>query len=152
MAADHIFNLCSAIALIGWTGLVFTPHWVIARDWVAPVIAPTLIAIFYVWLMISNSPPNGGGFGSLRSVMILFSDPNVLLAGWIHYLAFDLFVGAWEVRDAQRAGIHHLLVIPCLILTLMAGPAGLTFYWLLRCLVVRTKRKQFKMETNASSV
>ena len=52
--------------------------------------------------------------------------------GWIHYLAFDLFVGAWEVRDAQARGIHHLLVIPCLFLTLMAGPGGLLLYWAIR--------------------
>jgi hypothetical protein len=152
VTADQIFNLCSVIAMVGWAGLVFTPRWVIARDWVAPVAAPLLLVIFYVWLMISNNPPDGGGFGSLDSVVMLFSDPNLLLAGWIHYLAFDLFVGAWEVRDAQRVGIHHLFVIPCLFLTLMAGPAGLAFYWLLRCLVVQIKQKQLKMETNASSV
>jgi hypothetical protein len=64
------------------------------------------------------------------------------LAGWIHYLAFDLFVGAWEVRDAQRQGIHHLLVIPCLLATLMAGPAGLALYWLLRVLVGFVKQRQ----------
>ncbi|MDG1952967.1 MAG: ABA4-like family protein, partial [Gammaproteobacteria bacterium] len=104
---------------------------------------------FYAWLMISNSPPDGGGFGSLASVMILFSDPNLLLAGWIHYLAFDLFVGAWEVRDAQRTGIHHLLVVPCLFATLMAGPAGLAFYWLLRLFVVQTKKRQSKVDNRA---
>ncbi|MBP79116.1 MAG: hypothetical protein CL926_07585 [Deltaproteobacteria bacterium] len=149
MAADQIFKLCNALAMVGWAGLVFTPRWTFARDWVAPVIAPLLIAIFYTWLMVINSPPDGGGFGSLSSVMILFSDPNLLLAGWIHYLAFDLFVGAWEVRDAQRAGIHHLLVVPCLFATLMAGPAGLACYWLLRLSVVQTKRKQSKIDNSA---
>jgi hypothetical protein len=92
--------------------------------------------------MTNNSPPSAGGFGSLQEVTILFSDPNLLLAGWIHYLAFDLFVGAWEVRDAQRQGIHHLLVIPCLLATLMAGPAGLALYWLLRVLVGFLKQRQ----------
>ena len=43
-----------------------------------------------------------GGFGSLADVATLFGKPELLLAGWIHYLAFDLFIGAWEVRDAQR--------------------------------------------------
>ena len=82
MAADQIFKLCNALAMVGWAGLVFTPRWTFARDLVAPVIAPLLIAIFYTWLMVINSPPDGGGFGSLSSVMILFSDPNLLLAGW----------------------------------------------------------------------
>lgn len=62
----------------------------------------------------------------------LFSVPELVLAGWIHYLAFDLFVGAWEVRDAQKKEIHHLLVIPCLFVTFMAGPAGLVLYWVLK--------------------
>ena len=110
MSAEQVFSLCSTIAMAGWAGLVLAPRWTVTRDWVAPVVAPLLIAGFYIWLMTSTAPPAGGGFGSLKEVTVLFSDPNLLLAGWIHYLAFDLFVGAWEVRDAQRHGIHHLLV------------------------------------------
>ena len=142
MTADQIFSICTSIAMAGWVGLVFAPRWIVTRDWIAPVIAPLLIAVFYGWLMTNNSPPSAGGFGSLQEVTILFSDPNLLLAGWIHYLAFDLFVGAWEVRDAQRQGIHHLLVIPCLLATLMAGPAGFALYWLLRVLVGFLKQRQ----------
>jgi hypothetical protein len=74
----------------------------------------------------------GGGFGSLSQVSQLFQNPYKLLAGWIHYLAFDLFVGSWEVRDAQRLGIHHLLVVPCLALTFLLGPIGLLLYLALR--------------------
>ena len=65
-----------------------------------------------------------GGFGSLAEVMALFTMPEIALAGWIHYLAFDLFVGAWEVRTARREGIAFLLVLPCLVLTFLFGPAG----------------------------
>jgi hypothetical protein len=64
--------------------------------------------------------------------MVGFSVPHIVVAGWIHYLIFDLFVGAWETRDAQRRGIPHLLVIPCLIVTLMIGPVGLLLYVLVR--------------------
>jgi hypothetical protein len=55
-----------------------------------------------------------------------------LLAGWTHYLAFDLFIGGWEVRDAQRRGIPHLLIVPALVLTFLLGPAGLLFYLAIR--------------------
>ena len=61
----------------------------------------------------------------------------MLLAGWLHYLAFDLFVGSWEVRDSRRVGVHHLLVIPCLFLTLMMGPVGLLAYLVLRLAIGR---------------
>jgi hypothetical protein len=61
-------------------------------------------------------------------VRALFENPWLLLAGWTHYLAFDLFIGGWEVRDAQRRGIPHLLVVPALVLTFLFGPAGLLLY------------------------
>jgi hypothetical protein len=62
----------------------------------------------------------------------LFENRWALLAGWTHYLAFDLFVGTWEVRDARASGIPHLLVLPCLGLTFLFGPAGWLLYMALR--------------------
>jgi hypothetical protein len=56
----------------------------------------------------------------------------MLLAGWTHYLAFDLIVGSWEVRDARERGISHWLVVPCLALTFMFGPVGFLAYQALR--------------------
>jgi hypothetical protein len=53
---------------------------------------------------------------------LLFQNRALLLAGWVRYLAFDLFVGSWEVRDAQQIGITHCLVIPCLLLTFSSAP------------------------------
>ena len=133
MTPEQIFSFCGAVAMVGWAGLIFLPRWPITRDWIAPVVSPLIIAAFYIWLMATNTPPpEGGGFGSLAAVAKLFSVEQLLLAGWIHYLAFDLFVGAWEVRDAQRQGIHHLLVVPCLLATFMVGPGGLALYWLIR--------------------
>ena len=72
--------------------------------------------------------PAGGGFGTLASVKTLFGVDGLLLAGWIHYLAFDLFVGGWIVRDSQDHEISHVLVVPCLFFTLMTGPFGLLIY------------------------
>jgi len=79
-----------------------------------------------------------GGFGSLADVATLFQKRELLLAGWIHYLCFDLFIGAWEVRDARRNGIPHLVVIPCLIMTFMLGPIGLLFYFAIRSAKLRS--------------
>ena len=64
--------------------------------------------------------------------MALFTMPEIALAGWIHYLAFDLLVGAWEVRTARREGIAFLLVLPCLALTFLFGPAGFLAFSALR--------------------
>jgi hypothetical protein len=76
--------------------------------------------------------PEGMEFRTLYGVMVGFSAPHVVVAGWIHYLIFDLFVGAWEARDAQRRGVPHLLVVPCLVATLFVGPIGLLLYVLVR--------------------
>jgi hypothetical protein len=73
-----------------------------------------------------------GGFGSLPEVMKLFTNEWAVLAGWIHYLAFDMFVGAWEVKDSQEQGVSHVLVIPCLVLTFLLGPIGFLLYHIIR--------------------
>ncbi len=134
MTAEQIFSLCGLLAMAGWAGLILAPRWSITRDWYAPVVAPLMIGVVYVWLMTTNigSAPAEGSFNSLAGVAALFSVPELLLAGWIHYLAFDLFVGAWEVKDAQQHGVHHLLLIPCLLATFMAGPGGLLLYWVVK--------------------
>ena len=134
MSLEQIFSLCTKLAMIGWLGLVLAPRWSITRDWFAPVIAPLMIGCLYIWLIASNFSlaPDGAEFGSLAGVVTLFSVPELVLAGWIHYLAFDLFVCAWEVKDAQKEGIHHLVLIPSLLATLMAGPVGLVLFWVVK--------------------
>jgi len=73
-----------------------------------------------------------GGFSTLAGVGTLFSNPWLLLAGWMHYLAFDLLVGSWELEDAAERGIPHWIVVPCLLLTFLFGPAGWLLYRIVR--------------------
>lgn len=131
MDLERIFSIATAIAVVGWLLLVFTP-----RQWftqlISTVIAPLILAAMYLYLIAMYFEGAEGGFGSLAEVTALFQKPELLLAGWIHYLCFDLFIGAWEVRDAQRLEIPHLVVIPCLIMTFMLGPIGLLFYFAIR--------------------
>src|SRR5690349_5034766 len=89
---------------------------------------PALFAVLYVAILLTHWKGSNGGFSSLPAVAALFSQPWLLLAGWVHYLAFDLLVGSWEVRDARDRGIPHLVVVPCLALTFMFGPAGWLAY------------------------
>jgi hypothetical protein len=63
-----------------------------------------------------------------RRLLALFDSRWLLLAGWVHYLCFDLLVGTWEVEDARARGIPHLVVVPCLVLTFLFGPAGWLLY------------------------
>ena len=112
--------------------LVFAPSWKWTTRFIAGFLIPVLLGLLYLYIMLVHWRGAEGGFGSLDQVSDLFRNPWLLLAGWVHYLAFDLFIGAWEVRDARREGIHHLLVIPCLFLTFMFGPVGLLLYFGLR--------------------
>jgi hypothetical protein len=130
MSPDAIFTVANAAVLPGWLLLIFAPGWTYTRRLVPAVIAVPL-ALCYVYLLATHWG-DAGDFNSLAGVGRLFADPYVLLGGWIHYLAFDLFVGAWIARDAQRAGIPHLAILPCLLLSFLLGPAGLLLYWLIR--------------------
>jgi hypothetical protein len=96
------------------------------------------LVYFGIFVSQAQVVPEGGGFGSAAEVAILFSNPYLLTAGWVHYLAFDLFVGSWEVRDGKQQGINHFLVVPCLLLTFLLGPTGLVLYLIIR--LVKTKR------------
>ena len=136
MSLETIFSVCSGLAILGWLGLALAPKLDLTRRLYPSVVAPLMLGLVYAYLMISfqgEAPPEGG-FGTLEEVKALFSIDALLLAGWIHYLAFDLFVGAWILRDSQDHQIHHFLILPCLFFTLMAGPVGLLLYLALRFL------------------
>jgi hypothetical protein len=117
--------------------LILAPRWRHGRL-AAGVGIPLAISVVYAVLIARHLPSADGGFGSLAEVTRLFANPALLLAGWVHYLAFDLFIGGWEVRDAGRHGVPHLVVIPCLVLTFMLGPIGLLTYFAVRTWRTRT--------------
>jgi hypothetical protein len=138
MNLETFFSVASNIALPGWLLLVLVPWWRWGTQLIAPFVIPLILGLMYAFLIVTNMGKAEGDFSSLAGVRGLFEVDAVLLAGWIHYLAFDLFIGAWEVRDSRRLGIPHLLVIPCLICTLMLGPIGLALYFALRGVMKRT--------------
>lgn len=131
MELERWFAIAGNVVVPVWLLLMFVPRWRWTQR-LATFAVPLLLATLYVWLLVSGRPAPGAGFRTLAQVQILFSRPEALLAGWIHYLAFDLFTGAWEARDAGRLGISRWLVAPCLVLTFLFGPVGLAAYLLLR--------------------
>jgi len=133
MTAEQVFSILNLTAMVAWLPLVFLPRqrWATA---VVPVAMPAVLAIIYVVLVVVALPGSDGGFSSLAGVRALFDNDWGLLAGWVHYLAFDLFVGGWQVRDAQRRGIPHLLMVPVLVFTFLFGPGGMLLYLAIRSL------------------
>jgi hypothetical protein len=137
MDVEQIFSMASLLAMIGWLILVILPRHHVAQL-VSGVVIPLLLSAGYLFLIALHLRGAEGGFSSLADVAALFQKPELLLAGWIHYLAFDLFIGGWEIRDSQQHGIPHLLMIPSLVMTFMLGPIGLLFYFAIRTAKTRT--------------
>jgi hypothetical protein len=128
---ETIFSLLNLMALLGWISLfIFYP-----RKWIYSFLFSgvlVVLALAYLYFIIQGLGKGEGGFGSLAEVATLFRKEEALLAGWIHYLAFDLFVGMWITKDAWDKGINRWLLLPCLAFTFMLGPVGLFTYLLLR--------------------
>jgi len=141
---DTLFSIASTLVLPAWLALAVAP----TNRWTqraAAWLVPALLAVAYAVLLglaFAQPTTTGGGFGSLDAVAALFGDRRALLAGWLHYLAFDLFVGAWEARDAATLRVPRWLLIPCLVLTFMAGPAGWLLYAAIRTVYARRQRSE----------
>ena len=136
MDLEQIFSIAGALASVGWLLLIIVPKRQLAVH-VAGVFFPLILATLSLYFIAMNLRGADGGFGSLADVAMLFQKRELLLAGWIHYLCFDLFIGAWALRDSQANGIPHLVMIPCLIMTFMLGPIGLLFYFAIRTAKLR---------------
>lgn len=144
MNLELIFSAMTGLAVIGWLLLVFAP---LSRPRLvgAARVAAALLSLAYTILIFRGfaqpGGPEGGGFDSLAGVMILLSTPAVMLPAWIHYLAFDLWVGTWIVEDAPKSGVPHWLIIPIMVATFMLGPVGLLSYLIVRFVAGRFSRE-----------
>jgi hypothetical protein len=132
MNLETAFSAAGVLAMSGWLILLCSPFIPTWSDRIAGYVIPLLLSAGYVALFAFSSENDGGGFGSLAAIMKLFSYPDAALAAWVHFLAFDLFIGAWQCRGARSVGIRFWLVIPCLILTFLFGPLGMLVYFALR--------------------
>ncbi|HWA32972.1 MAG TPA: ABA4-like family protein, partial [Cyclobacteriaceae bacterium] len=110
MSAEKIFSFCNMATPVGWLMMIVAPRWIVTRKLVLSGIYPLLLGLVYLTLIVVYFGDSEGDFGSLQGVAKLFENPFALTAGWIHYLAFDMFIGAWEINDSQKHGINHFLV------------------------------------------
>src|SRR5215203_915536 len=138
MDLEKVFSLTSIIATLGWIVLIFLPFWKKRDQYVLHFII-VLLAIAYSWIIIKNFDTRIlNNFSTLAGVSELFSNKTLLLAGWIHYLAFDLLAGIYIIRNAAKNGIHHWLIAPILLLTFLFGPFGFLLYTVIKW--IKTKR------------
>jgi hypothetical protein len=128
MTPDTLFQLANPLAMLGWLGLALSPLAPRWADRIGGFIIPALLSLLYAGVILGHWWQGQGGFDSLSNVMMLLANPWMALAGWVHFLAFDLFIGGWITRRARAEGIAHLMVLPCLLLTFLFGPIGLILF------------------------
>jgi hypothetical protein len=138
MSDEQLFLLANFSVIPAWLLLAAAPRWAWTQRIVHSALYPALLGSAYALGFLAAGSFSAGsesdaGIGSLAAISAAFANPRTLLVGWLHYLVFDLFVGAWEARDAQRYGVPHWLLLPCLLVTFMAGPMGLLLYLAIRC-------------------
>jgi Domain of unknown function (DUF4281) len=120
------------VAIIGWIVLILLP-----RRWTMLTAIPTYVLPFvlgmgYCGIMLTFFGRVEGGYGSFTAIRTLFKSDEILAAGWLHYLAFDLFVGAWIARESDVIGLSRLLQAPILAITFWFGPGGLVLFLVTR--------------------
>lgn len=142
MPPDILFQYANSFAMLGWIALALSPFAPVWADRIAGVAIPLILSVLYTALILVHWSRTSGGYDTLDNVLLLFTNPNIALAGWTHYLAFDMLAGAWAVRSARRDGVPFALVLPCLLTIFLFGPAGVLAFVILQT--------AYQMHTRAS--
>lgn len=124
MALDQVFSISGTLAMTGWVILAIAPRRWPLLNALPRLVLPAILSLFYAAYIFPFFALSGGGYDSLADVRQLFTVDELLLAGWIHYLAFDLMIGAYLADRLDRAGIGRMLQLPVLGATLFFGPVG----------------------------
>jgi hypothetical protein len=138
MTPSQVFSIVGMMAMPMWALLIFLPKWKVTRFFIDYKIIPIALSVIYAVYIIQAILIGGMmDFGSLKSVMTLFTEENAVLAGWVHYLAFDLLIGIWIVNQNKELNIHQLIIAPCLFGTFMLGPVGFLVFMIIRAIKLK---------------
>lgn len=125
-----LFDLCNLIILLVWGFILFFPRLRISENLISYPWVPLGISFFYSYFIIVSGGLAEADFSSLEGIVTLFkkTTPESAAAGWLHYLAFDFWVGTWIIRHSRKKEIAHLAIIFPLLCTFMLGPVGIMMY------------------------
>ncbi len=142
------FQAVNAVALLLWLVLILAPRW---RGGIGQlrIVGAGGLCLFYV-ILVTTALTVGFGeragpapdFSSVAGVRAIFATDGGVVTGWTHYLALDLFTGLWIAEDADRRRISRFVQAPVLVLTFLAGPAGLFLHLVISRLIGRSKETQ----------
>ncbi len=129
MTASLMFQICNLLVTPQWLLMMLAPNWHVTRWLVKSRLFIIILSLVYIFYIIGIFSVGGfKNFSSLEGIKSLFTKDDIILAGWIHILAFDLFAGSWVWQNAKTRHVHHLWLIPIFFLMWFMGPIGLLFY------------------------
>ena len=132
MNYEIIFNIYNTGILIFWFFLLVFPKSKLTQKMTDFPWIPLVIAFGYIYFLSTSDSIFSVDFSSLSGLTEMFqnSNPRGVAAGWLHYLAFDFWVGCWILRDSQKKGVKHAFIIFPMLCTFMLGPVGIIVYTL----------------------
>jgi hypothetical protein len=140
MNTAHIFTYGNNTILLGWLLLTVLPNWKYTQALVLNGLI-VLFAIVYSYLVLKDIGSfNINSFSTLANVKVLFQNDIAVAAGWFHYLAFDLFVGAYIVKQSREIAIPRWLYTLVLPFTFMFGPIGYLLFFIIKIIKTKTIR------------
>lgn len=136
---DTTFQLSNLLVMPFWFLMLLLPHWRWTQRIMSSLWSVVPAALLYAMLVLPNLFGLLGELASptLSSIAALLGTPSGATIGWVHFLAFDLFVGRWAYLDSHKHGFSAWWVSPILFFVLMFGPLGLVLYLGARVLLLR---------------
>ena len=139
MNPETIFSLSSLLVMPFWLLMIFLPRWrmtqrVMAGLWVAvpaALLYAVLVLPHFVEIFTAVSNP------TLTGITALLGDATGATIAWVHFLAFDLFVGRWVYLDGRSRQLSAWIISPILFVVLMLGPIVFLLYLAVRTAVAR---------------
>ena len=121
-----------------WFMLILFPQSHLCRIFVTSIFPIFILSGVYIFVLYKSYLINYDFIGNfslylgLNELSRLFEDSLYILFFWTHFIAINLFVGGWIVKDSQKFYINKILLAMPLIITYLIGPIGLFVYWVIR--------------------
>ncbi len=130
MTTETLFTLANSSMLLFWFCLIALPKTKITQTLISYPYIPLILSLFYLYFMGQGSGLVEADFTSLEGIVTLYknSTPEMAAAGWMHYLAFDFWVGAGLLREGQKKSLPQGIMVLPLLATFMLGPVGILLY------------------------
>jgi len=144
---EQIYTYFSIETLYMWINLGALPFWFIlivfpqshlSRIFVTSIFPFFILSGVYIFILYKSyliGYDFDGNFNlylGLSELSRLFEDHLYIMIFWTHFIAINLFIGGWIVKDSQKFSINKVLMAVPLIVTYLIGPIGLFLYWIIR--------------------